>query len=283
MDDIIHGKFGECSDATPHCSRVRVVTWNIERGRRFSAILNFLQSIEADLILLQEVDLHARRSEYRDVARELAESLRCNYVFGTQFQELGGGDHAKPAFHGLATLSPWPLANGRIIRFRRQSGFWRPLWFIPTAEVFQRRVGGRIALVVEAEIARSKAIVYNIHLESRGTDDLRVDQLRETLADAGRKSEDRHMIIGGDFNLRPRAHDAIRVLRSGGLHDAVGLPGCATVRGSTAFTGPQCIDWIYVSARIQARGLVHQFVSGSDHYPVSSTLDMEADPNQACM
>ena len=80
----------------------------------------------------------------------MAHFLNLNYVFGMEFQELGEGTAARPAFHGMATLSPWPLSKARIIRFGDQSRFWTPHWYVPDLPVFQRRLGGRIALVTEA-------------------------------------------------------------------------------------------------------------------------------------
>ena len=41
---------------------MRVVNWNIERGRQLPAIVDFLESQNADLLILQEVDLNARRT-----------------------------------------------------------------------------------------------------------------------------------------------------------------------------------------------------------------------------
>ena len=110
---------------------LHIVSWNIERGLQLSKILDFLAAIQADLLLLQEVDLNARRTRYRDIARELAQALNLNYAFGMEFQELGAGTAARPAYHGMATLSPWPLSNARIIRFRDQSAFWKPRWYVP--------------------------------------------------------------------------------------------------------------------------------------------------------
>ena len=112
------------------------MSWNIERGLQFPKVLDFLRTIEADLLLLQEVDLNARRTRYRDVASELAQALNLNYVFGMEFQELSEGTAARPAFHGMATLSPWPLSKARIIRFRDQSTFWKPRWYVPNLAVF---------------------------------------------------------------------------------------------------------------------------------------------------
>jgi hypothetical protein len=54
--------------------------------------------------------------------------------------------------NGSATFSPCPVSCGRLIRFRQQSEFWKPRWYVPTTELFQRQLGGRIALVCEALI-----------------------------------------------------------------------------------------------------------------------------------
>ncbi len=86
MDEVISGTFGSGRGQPWSRDYVRVVSWNIERGLQFSAILDFLGSTEADLILLQEVDLNVRRTQYLDVTNELARSLRLNYVFGRSFR-----------------------------------------------------------------------------------------------------------------------------------------------------------------------------------------------------
>src|SRR5271165_873656 len=127
--------------------RVRLVDWNIDRGLKLAGIIEFLESADPDLILLQEVDLNARRTHRLNIAREIAQKLRMNYVFGREFEELTQGSQASPAYHGQATLSRWPLPSSRILRFRQQSDFWRPRWFLPDMEPFQERIGGRIALV----------------------------------------------------------------------------------------------------------------------------------------
>ena len=44
---------------------IRVVDWNIERGEKLSDVINFLASQNADLLVLQEVDME--HSGGRDV------------------------------------------------------------------------------------------------------------------------------------------------------------------------------------------------------------------------
>jgi endonuclease/exonuclease/phosphatase family metal-dependent hydrolase len=123
-----------------------------------------------------------------------------NYVFGREFEELTQGSRTSPAYHGQATLSRWRLKNPRIIRFRSQSGFWRPRWFLPRTAPFQERLGGRIALVTEVEVPGSVFNVYNLHLESRGNDNLRLSQFREVLDDAARSGPGVPTLVAGDLN-----------------------------------------------------------------------------------
>jgi endonuclease/exonuclease/phosphatase family metal-dependent hydrolase len=150
---------------------LRVAFWNIERGLNFDLIklalsdpdgfkqavlergaldANKLANIErqlrtlrdADIIALNEVDLGMKRTDYRDVARDLAQALGMNYVFGVEFVEVDALDDLglekvqleNPALsqkmredlrpdparylglHGSAILSRYPIQNARIFR-----------------------------------------------------------------------------------------------------------------------------------------------------------------------
>ena len=252
----------------PISGELRIVSWNIERGLQLPKVMEFLRSIDADLLLLQEVDLNARRTRRRDIANELGRALQMNYAFGMEFQELSEGTAASPAFHGMATLTRWPLSKARIIRFHDQSAFWKPHWFVPDVPAFQRRLGGRIALVAEMTMDARKVVTYNVHLESRGNDALRLRQLNEVLADCRRYQDQPMSVIGGDFNLHAGDGDVGRALRDAGFHDAVRLPA----RPTTTARHPRAIDWIFVSDAPDGEGRVHDDIRASDHYPVSATL-----------
>lgn len=235
------------------------------------AIIKFLKEFQADLILLQEVDLNARRTHHLAIAEEIAKDLRMNYVFGFEFQELTQGSTASPAYQGQATLSRWPLRNARVIRFARQSDFWRPHWFLPNYEPFQERLGGRIALCVEMRLPGQDLTTYNLHLESKGSDSLRLAQLSEVLRDAGKQPSRTSILVAGDLNLNVGRGVAATALAKAGFHDGVAEPGVPT-RPARAFSGSRTIDWIFVNDRLRSRdGQVHS-VSGSDHYPVSLIL-----------
>lgn len=66
----------------------RVVQWNVERGTALDGIIAALECCAADVICLQELDVHCRRSGYENVPRHLAAALRMQCVFVCEFEEL---------------------------------------------------------------------------------------------------------------------------------------------------------------------------------------------------
>ena len=248
---------------------VRVVNWNIDRGLKLSAVIEFLVGAKADIIFLQEADLNARRTRHINVAKEIAQKLEMNYVFGREFQELTQGSKMSPAYHGQATLSRWPLSNSRIIRFQKQSHFWRPHWFLPEIAPFQERLGGRMALVSAVDIAGKTIVVYNLHLESRGDDNLRCSQLDEALDDARQYNWDTTILLAGDFNLDVSQAAAASAISRAQFQDAFANQHLPTTPGSFLEHG-RIIDWIFTRGRVRAsQPRVHRSVSASDHYPLS--------------
>lgn len=150
---------------------VRVGFWNIERALQFELIKQVLVepgkfegALDAgkkrspsrlvrireqakllrgvDILVLNEVDLGIKRTDYRDIARELAGALGMNYVYGVEFVEVDGLEglgtetshlespeladrmdaDLKPdralyrGFHGNAILSRYPIRQAKIYR-----------------------------------------------------------------------------------------------------------------------------------------------------------------------
>lgn len=245
---------------------LRVVCWNVARGARLEDIIGFLRRADADIILLQEVDLNCKRTRRRDVTAELAHALGLYADFGIEFQELGQGSRSLPAYHGQATLSKRPIRCSRVLGFNNQSDFWQPRWFLPNTSFMQRRLGGRIALVSEIDLDGATIVAYNVHLESRGSLSLRIRQLEELFCDMRRYPIHQPMILAGDFNTEKTRPAAAGLLRKNGFRDA------------TADSGPtgrqnRVIDWITVrGALAPVRGLVVRDVAASDHYPLVADL-----------
>jgi endonuclease/exonuclease/phosphatase family metal-dependent hydrolase len=167
------------SDRSASKNVLRVAHWNIERGMAFEDIRAALGGREvfaqhlslrkdkldpkdqeraleeaqmfsqADVIVLNEVDWGLKRSDYRNIAKELAAALGMNYAFGVEFVEVDPltlgtdkleGDEIENreellsnlavdrertvGLHGNAILSRYPLKNVRIVRFQTQGHDW---------------------------------------------------------------------------------------------------------------------------------------------------------------
>ncbi len=191
---------GQFSSIAKEARSLKLLDWNIERGLQMAGIGAAIESQKPDICILQEVDLNARRTGHRNVAEELARKFQLNYVFGVEFQELSQGSRDAPAYHGQALLSALPIRSSYILRFVNQSDFWQPRWYLPNWQTLQRRLGGRMALVVEIEAGGATLVVYNAHLESRGDESLRLLQLEEILADAKGHWPEIPLILAGDLN-----------------------------------------------------------------------------------
>jgi endonuclease/exonuclease/phosphatase family metal-dependent hydrolase len=157
---------------------IRVATWNIERGLEFEAVKAALSNDQrffrrlpaadrgskfnlnaileeaaklsrADVIVLNEADWGLKRTDYRNITRELAAALGMNYAFGVEFVEVDPLSVGTETFegelsadkeemiqnlavdksrtlglHGNAILSRFPLRNVRLVPFRNQGHDW---------------------------------------------------------------------------------------------------------------------------------------------------------------
>lgn len=257
-------------------SSIRIVDWNIDRGLQLGSIIDFLGDTKADVFILQEVDINARRTHRLNIAREIAQKLRLNYAFGLEFVELTQGSTSSPAWHGQATLSRWRITNPRVIHFQQQSNFWKPRWFVPRLEPFQERLGGRIALVSEINIPGDVSLVaYNLHLESRADDDMRLNQLNEVLRDARTVAPALPTIIAGDLNLDASKRLSADAIARDGFIRAVPTERMATTPARHILEPGRHIDWAFVRGSVQIdKGRIHNSIKASDHYPISFEIDL---------
>ena len=242
-----------------------ILDWNIDRGKHLDDIEGQMRQLNPDLCIFQEVDLDARRSGGIDVAKKLAEEFHMNYVFAPEFEELSQGTAERPAYHGQALLTKLPIRSSRMLRFTHQSGFWKPRRLLKSSmPLWQRREGGRVALITELDNGGKPLVVYNLHLESRGKDQLRLAQLNEVLDDAKRYPPETSVIIAGDLNTKT-AHSALMPrLREAGYRSAFGDRRIRThlIIGA--------LDWVFVRGPIQCdRADVLRGIDGSDHFPVT--------------
>jgi endonuclease/exonuclease/phosphatase family metal-dependent hydrolase len=197
-------------------SFLRVVEWNIERGARLEGIIEILNAHPvlrfADLLLLNELDDGMIRSSNLNVPLELSRALKAHAVFGVEYLELtkGSGDECMlagentRALHGNAILTRHAFSNPKVIRLPRcENNF----------ESKERRVGGRIGILLDIEVAGeipgeiggTRFVAATTHLDVVSTPRCRAKQMRTMLqaVDArleGEEYSSRTAIVGGDLN-----------------------------------------------------------------------------------
>ena len=258
-DEDIHRVAGEPDRCTalPLTDAVTVVSWNIAYGRKWERHADVLASLEPDVCLLQEVDVGCRRSGFQNVARQLAERLQMNWLFGGEFQEIGQGRVDAAALTGQAILSRYRITSPHVIPFAHQARLrWR-------ASPVQPRRGARMALRAHTAGLR----VYNAHIESGKNDAFRRKQLADVGAHEDGVGAPQHpVIVAGDFNCGPLGHIAmLDTLHERGFVDALdGHPGDRR----TTIRNRHALDWVVVRGLTVLSAGVSTNHSGSDHYPV---------------
>ena len=192
---------GEHADKREQAETVRVVAWNIQRGRKLDAVANALASdarlAGADVICLVEVDSGMGRSGNKHVARELAERLGMSYAFGVSYlvleDDYGENPDAQPnqaALAGTAILSRLPmLAVENVDLPELRDKF----------SSSEKRLGKKRALVATLA-AKRPLTVAACHLDSNASPQGRARQLATLLERAERMSPDAPLVVGGDFN-----------------------------------------------------------------------------------
>lgn len=186
-----------------------MLVFNMERGVCLEELGDFLETCPAvrpfDVILANELDDGCVRSGGKNTTLELAKRLGMNAAFGLEFIELVNGEDSK-GFHGNAIFSRWPIKRAKAVRLPEQYN-----WYFDR----QRRIGGRLAVLAELDVAGTPVGVGAIHLENRTHGPGRRAQLSAVLAEAEAMFPDMPVILGGDLNTNTfdgRDKDAIRAV-----------------------------------------------------------------------
>ena len=180
---------------------LRVVAWNIQRGRRLAAITEAMRTepvlAKADVLLLSEVDNGMGRSGNHHVARELASSLRMHYAFGVSYLVLGDdvlenedGAANTLALAGSAVLSRWPIGATKNLDLPELKDKF--------SSKSEKRLGKKRALAAEILLPSGPLWVSTCHLDSNASPKQRSRQLSKLLSEVSSQGS-RHL-VGGDFN-----------------------------------------------------------------------------------
>jgi len=158
---------------------IKVATFNAGRGTFWLEAANLLR--EADLVILNEMDIGMARSGQQHTTRHLAHMLGMNYAWGLEFVELTGGDAEEQqrtngqdnfyGLHGNALLSRCKILDPVI--FRDKVGMYfadNKNWV--NAGGFEKRLGGRMGLYARIKIDGETVVVGSTHKLRENAEDI---------------------------------------------------------------------------------------------------------------
>ncbi|MET8398919.1 endonuclease/exonuclease/phosphatase family protein [Streptomyces sp900116325] len=244
-----------------HPVPLRVATYNIHAGAGMDNVFDLdrqaaeLRALDADVIGLQEVDVHwDTRSQWRDVAGELAERLHMRVSFAPIYSLDPTTPGAPRREFGVAVLSRYRIVsaeNHEITRLSTQ---------VPDPVPAPAPGFGEVVVRVRGMPVH----VYVTHLDYRGDPSVRIAQVADTrrvmAEDEGRK------VLLGDFNAEPGASELAPLWEE--LADAE--PGAPTY---PALNPVKRIDFVAVSKDgVRVRDAAVAETLASDHRPVVADL-----------
>jgi endonuclease/exonuclease/phosphatase family metal-dependent hydrolase len=176
---------GGCSDAGPRPPvTVSVLTYNIYHGEdangksNLDAVAQVINSLEPDLVALQEVDNKTTRAKGMDLTAELSRRTGMQGIFGKAMDYAGGG-------YGEAVLCRHPVLQTRN----------NPLPHLPNAEP-------RAALEVHIQLPSGENVVFVgthlDHLQDQSSRMMQAGRINELYAD-----NNLPVVLAGDLNAVP--------------------------------------------------------------------------------
>ncbi|KAF7725200.1 hypothetical protein EC973_000366 [Apophysomyces ossiformis] len=189
---------------------IKVLQWNVERNYEHEAIIATLRKLDPDIAILQEIDIHCKRSGGRNHMQELCETLSLKGGFVCEFQELdsplrrprdeGGG------VHGNAILSKYDVTFG--ILHHRYHGY---NWDRDGEKLREPRKGKRYTLIGTVQAPHLPPLrCYSVHLEVFTGIIGRISAFSEIFEDAALHVKGTpHQLIFGDLNTM--AHSIARL------------------------------------------------------------------------
>ncbi|RII11951.1 Endonuclease/Exonuclease/phosphatase family protein [Streptomyces sp. YIM 130001] len=249
-----------------HGPSLRAVSYNMHAGAGADEVFDLerqvreLRALDADVIGLQEVDVHwDQRSEWRDLAGELAEALDM-YVYFAPIYSLDPAGAGEPRReYGVAVLSRHRILeaeNHEITRLSTQDPDPVPAPAPGFGEVVLRVRGVPVH-------------VYVTHLDYRPDPSIRVAQIADTrrimAEDCDTRGRCPRQVLLGDFNAEPSAGELGPLWQE--LRDAD--PGAPTFPAAEPV---KRIDYVAVGGGLGVSGAAVRGGVGSDHLPVVADL-----------
>lgn len=178
----------------PAPDTLRAAVFNVEHGYRIREIISFLKECpalqNADILFANETDDGTERSGNIDVSREIAERFGYSYAYAPEFIELVNPNDRK-GYEGNTLFSKWPIVRAEALYLPEGYN-----WYFDS----QKRIGARVALFCELDVAGRHIGVVCTHLENRTVPASRAAQMRAILEKADEMFKSLPVLIGGDLN-----------------------------------------------------------------------------------
>jgi beta-N-acetylhexosaminidase len=261
------------SPASLDTDPVRILVFNIHAGKDAEGVDNLervaalVRSVDADLVLLQEVDRGTRRSGGVDQLAVLERLTGYHGAFGRTLDYDGG-------LYGIAMLSRWPIASDTLIQLpveppqARAGGVYEPRG-AHSARVAGPRAGGGGG--GGGGMVGGIGVV-NTHMDA-GRDDHYRRQEVETVIRVANELRAAHpfTVVGGDFNAEPGSAVIDRMAEAGWV-DA--WAACGTGDGGTfPAHGPvKRIDYLFLPPDVTCERAEVLAMTTSDHRPLLVTV-----------
>lgn len=245
---------------------VKVATFNVAAGRGTDGAYNLeriataIENTEADIIGLQEVDVHwGDRSNNDNMVALLAERLDMEYYFAPIYDFDPAGEGEPRRKFGVAVLSKYPItnaANREIARLSTQDPNPVPK---PAPGFLEAQIN-----VNGAEVA-----FYVTHLDYRADPivrEMQVADMEEIMA------AHTYSILVGDMNARPDAPELQPLFQK--YADA--WEWSLEEDGYTypAASPDRRIDFVFASPRIEVHSATKMSSQAADHLPVIAEVSL---------
>jgi endonuclease/exonuclease/phosphatase family metal-dependent hydrolase len=232
---------------------VQIINYNLHNGFNSDGLLDMealarvIEESGADVLLLQEVSRGWVINGSLDMLAWLSQRLDMPYVAGP----------TEAALWGNALLSRYPIHNASNVS-------------LPPDHLLLRR-GYQTA---EIDVGAERLLVINTHLHHVHADSpVRQEQVGQILS--GWQGRPR-TVIAGDLNATPEAPEMV-ILVEAGLVDVAPLFGPNPHYTYSAVNPERRIDYIWITADLEATDFAVLQTIASDHLPLVVTITLPGD------
>lgn len=241
--------YGKSDTAQRSNIPLTIMTYNIHHGRGLDGeidldrIAGVIRKSQADIVALQEVDIHTKRSGNIDIVKVLSEKTGLKYTAFGQNLEFEGGQY------GNAILSKYPVKHIKNHHFDNISGEQR----------------GVLSTIID--INNRDILFLNTHLDHTENDDservLYAEKIRDHIIPLYKNQT---VILAGDFNDIPGSR-MVQIVQSY-LNDSWVQAGKGDGFTIPANIPEKRIDYIFYSGDLKPVTANVVQSNASDHLPL---------------